>query len=75
MTKLPPGFTHELRTHLTEHNPPIDPLTGTPFIDLEHYCCGESTVQTKAISDPIIGIQAHTAFLLSSYVVQSLSCT
>ncbi|KAF9813686.1 hypothetical protein IEO21_05402 [Rhodonia placenta] len=40
MTKLPPGFTHELRTHLTEHNPPIDPLTGTPFIDLEHYCCG-----------------------------------
>ncbi|PCH43466.1 hypothetical protein WOLCODRAFT_132776 [Wolfiporia cocos MD-104 SS10] len=40
MTKLPPGFTHELRVHLGEHNPPIDPLTGIPFVDFENYCCG-----------------------------------
>ncbi|KZT04581.1 Metallo-hydrolase/oxidoreductase [Laetiporus sulphureus 93-53] len=40
MTKLPPGFTHEMRTHLTEHNPPIDELTGIPFVDFENYCCG-----------------------------------
>ncbi|EMD37544.1 hypothetical protein CERSUDRAFT_50292 [Gelatoporia subvermispora B] len=41
MTKLPPGFTLELRLHLSEdHKPPIDPLTGVPFVDLENYCCG-----------------------------------
>lgn len=38
-TQLPPGFTHELRQHLAD-NPPIDPLTGVPFVDLENYCCG-----------------------------------
>ncbi|OCH89009.1 hypothetical protein OBBRIDRAFT_43879 [Obba rivulosa] len=40
MTKLPPGFTLELRQHLSDHQPPIDPVTGVPFIDLENYCCG-----------------------------------
>ena len=40
--KLPPGFTHELRVHLSQ-DPPIDPLTGVPFLDLENYCCGEYT--------------------------------
>ncbi|KAI0915798.1 hypothetical protein AcV5_003620 [Taiwanofungus camphoratus] len=40
MTKLPPGFTHEMRQHLAEHDPPLDPLTGVPFIDLENFCCG-----------------------------------
>jgi len=39
MTKLPPGFTHELRQHLS-YQPPVDPLTGVPFIDLENFCCG-----------------------------------
>ncbi|TFK56459.1 hypothetical protein OE88DRAFT_1649765 [Heliocybe sulcata] len=39
MTKLPPGFKHELRQHLAEH-PVSDPLTGVPFVDLENYCCG-----------------------------------
>jgi len=45
MTKLPPGFTHELRQHLAEHNPPIDPVTGTPFVDFENYCCGERVMR------------------------------
>jgi 7,8-dihydropterin-6-yl-methyl-4-(beta-D-ribofuranosyl)aminobenzene 5'-phosphate synthase len=39
MTKLPPGFSHELREHLTNH-PVMDDVTGVPFIDLENYCCG-----------------------------------
>jgi 7,8-dihydropterin-6-yl-methyl-4-(beta-D-ribofuranosyl)aminobenzene 5'-phosphate synthase len=39
MTKLPPGFSHELRQHLADH-PPVDEKTGVPFIDLENYCCG-----------------------------------
>lgn len=41
MTKLPPGFTHELRQHLSQ-NPPVDEVTGVPFVDLENYCCGKS---------------------------------
>ncbi|OBZ67114.1 hypothetical protein A0H81_12902 [Grifola frondosa] len=40
MTKLPPGFTHEIRQHLNDQEPPIDSLTGVPFIDLENFCCG-----------------------------------
>ncbi|KAH9832331.1 beta-lactamase-like protein [Rhodofomes roseus] len=39
MTKLPPGFTHEVKLHLAD-NPPIDDVTGAPFLDLENYCCG-----------------------------------
>ncbi|KAI0081300.1 hypothetical protein K474DRAFT_1672045 [Panus rudis PR-1116 ss-1] len=39
-TKLPPGFSHELRQHLGEHDPPIDSVTGTPILDFENYCCG-----------------------------------
>ncbi|KAI5123956.1 hypothetical protein M0805_006368 [Coniferiporia weirii] len=38
--KLPPGFSSELSQHLSKHSPPIDELTGAPFIDLENYCCG-----------------------------------
>lgn len=39
--KVPPGFTHEMKYHLTELKPVIDPLTGAPIIDAENYCCGE----------------------------------
>ncbi|KAI0689972.1 beta-lactamase-like protein [Cytidiella melzeri] len=37
--KMPPGFTPELKYHLTELNPPIDALTGAPIVDAENYCC------------------------------------
>ncbi|KAG9084633.1 hypothetical protein FRC06_003965 [Ceratobasidium sp. 370] len=40
MTKLPPGFTHEIKGDLTERNPPFDQRTGVPFLDLDNYCCG-----------------------------------
>ncbi|KAF7966794.1 hypothetical protein HWV62_37001 [Athelia sp. TMB] len=39
MTKFPPGFSSEIREHLSA-NPPIDDLTNTPIVDLENYCCG-----------------------------------
>ncbi|KDN45575.1 hypothetical protein RSAG8_04899, partial [Rhizoctonia solani AG-8 WAC10335] len=39
MTKLPPGFTHEIKRHLT-HDPPYDARTQVPFVDLDNYCCG-----------------------------------
>lgn len=38
-SKLPPGFSHELRFHL-EHDATIDPVTGVPMMDFENYCCG-----------------------------------
>ncbi|EGO25584.1 hypothetical protein SERLADRAFT_348468 [Serpula lacrymans var. lacrymans S7.9] len=40
MTKLPPGFTHEMRQHLVDHSPPKDPRTGVPMLDFERLCCG-----------------------------------
>ena len=40
MTKLPQGFTHELRHHLTSKAPDVDPLTGAPVLPLEEFCCG-----------------------------------
>ncbi|KAJ1304836.1 hypothetical protein OPQ81_005970 [Rhizoctonia solani] len=39
MTKLPPGFTHEIRRHLSD-DPPYDPQTQVPFLDLDNCCCG-----------------------------------
>lgn len=43
MTKFPPGFSSEIREHLS-NNPPIDDVTNTPIVDLENYCCGELLV-------------------------------
>ena len=40
MTKLPPGFTHELRQHLNDPDVPVDDKTGVPIVDLDNYCCG-----------------------------------
>ncbi|KAH7339866.1 beta-lactamase-like protein [Rhizoctonia solani] len=39
MTKLPPGFTHEIKRHLAD-DPPYDARTQVPFVDLDNYCCG-----------------------------------
>ena len=39
MTKLPPGFMHEMRHHLT-HKAELDPETGVPILPLEDFCCG-----------------------------------
>jgi hypothetical protein len=50
MTKLPPGFTHEVKSQLV-HNPPFDERTKVPFLDLDNYCCGELTYIT--LSKPL----------------------
>lgn len=39
MTRLPPGFSQEIINHLT-NGPPVDKLTGVPYVDLDNYCCG-----------------------------------
>ena len=38
MTKLPPGFMHEMRLHLKAAE--LDPVTGVPILPLENFCCG-----------------------------------
>jgi len=53
--KLPPGFTHEIRNHLSQ-NPPVDEVTGVPFVDLENYCCGahgfSALIETQVEGSP-----------------------
>ncbi|TCD71649.1 hypothetical protein EIP91_007396 [Steccherinum ochraceum] len=39
-TKLPPGFTHEIKIHLGEHGHARNPVTGVPIMEFEKYCCG-----------------------------------
>ncbi|KAF8070550.1 beta-lactamase-like protein [Lyophyllum atratum] len=39
MTKLPPGFVHELPQHIQLYPEP-DEVTGVPVVDLDHFCCG-----------------------------------
>jgi len=39
MTKLPPGFIHELPQHVQLYPEP-DETTKVPVIDLDHFCCG-----------------------------------
>ncbi|QRV94285.1 metallo-beta-lactamase superfamily protein [Ceratobasidium sp. AG-Ba] len=45
MTKLPPGFTHEVKADLTQRNPPFDKRTGVPILDLDNFCCGERPLE------------------------------
>ncbi|VDB96760.1 unnamed protein product [Peniophora sp. CBMAI 1063] len=40
MTKLPPGFSHEIHQHLRDQQPTIDPTTGVPVLNFEKFCCG-----------------------------------
>lgn len=42
MTKLPPGFTHELPQHLQQHNHGVfDEQKEVPVLDFDRFCCGE----------------------------------
>ncbi|KAI0743339.1 beta-lactamase-like protein [Daedaleopsis nitida] len=58
MTKLPPGFIHEIPTHLSSANVPLDPLTGVPFVDLENYCCGAHGL-SALIETEVDGAEPH----------------
>ncbi|KAF9481515.1 hypothetical protein BDN70DRAFT_876153 [Pholiota conissans] len=41
MTKLPPGFTHELPQHLQQDNHgTFDERKGVPVLDFDRFCCG-----------------------------------
>ncbi|PPQ93782.1 hypothetical protein CVT25_013491 [Psilocybe cyanescens] len=41
MTKLPPGFTHELPQHLQQPSHGVfDKEKGVPVLNFDHFCCG-----------------------------------
>jgi hypothetical protein len=67
-TKLPPGFIHELPTHLRDH-PPVNPLTGVPIIDFENYCCGMYGFQLSRIQ---FTFQLSGAIGFSALIVKHL---
>jgi len=42
MTKLPPGFTHELQQHLNQPGHGVyDEAKGVPVLDFDNFCCGK----------------------------------
>lgn len=59
--KLPPGFTNEIRNHLTEHNPRRDPLTGAPFLELDDYCCGAHGFSALIVTKLFFGYETYTS--------------
>ncbi|CAK5281751.1 unnamed protein product, partial [Mycena citricolor] len=58
LTKLPPGFTHELPQHLSQNNPPLHehPVTGVPVLDFDTFCCGahgfSALIETQIAGEP-----------------------
>ena len=63
MTKMPPGFSGEVRNHLAD-DPPIDELTGVPILDLENYCCGEYHIVVRIVANSTLAFQALMDSLL-----------
>jgi len=50
MSKLPPGFTHELPQHLQQQEHGVfDEEKGVLVLDFDHFCCGTYTI-TSLIS-------------------------
>ena len=59
MTKLPPGFTHELPQHLQQKDHGThDDVKGVPVLDFDKFCCGRciASVEEWAL---IVAAGAH----------------
>lgn len=56
MTKLPPGFTHELPQHLQQHGHCVDTVMGVQALDFEKLCCGE--LAPSSVMDPALVLSA-----------------
>lgn len=67
MTKLPPGFTHELPQHLQQHGHCTDTVMGVPALDFEKFCCGEPIPEasiTASISLLLLGAHGFSALIV-----------
>ena len=74
MSKLPPGFTHEWRHHLSHKAPQVDPLTGVPILPLEEFCCGSHRPPLAAdgsITDNVGCLSTSAAHGFSALIVRA----
>lgn len=47
MTRLPPGFKHEVQQHLHQNgHGHYDEVKGVPVLDFDQFCCGKLDVHT-----------------------------
>jgi hypothetical protein len=74
MSKLPPGFTHEMRHHLTHKVPDLDPLTNVPIIPLENFCCGQQVGICLSPVSQSANTLCHTAAHGFSVLIVSYVC-
>ncbi len=73
MTKLPPGFTHEVTLHLQQDASSPDEVTGVPVLNFDKFCCGTYNIaQDVAHLDRF---QARMVSLRCSYgIILFLQC-
>ena len=65
MTKLPPGFTHELPQHLQQHGHSVDTVMGVPAFDFEKFCCGEPAIlSTETAGSIYLGAHGFSALIV-----------
>ncbi|KAF5320129.1 hypothetical protein D9611_010275 [Ephemerocybe angulata] len=55
MTKLPPGFTHELQQHIphSRRAEPGEPGAGVPVLDFNDFCCGAHGFAALIETEPV----------------------
>lgn len=72
MTKLPPGFVHEMRHHLTRKAAELDPVTGVPILPLGDFCCGSHAPlpiigRSMIISDIYLAAHGFSALIVCTW--------
>ena len=53
-----------MRLHLSEHDPPIDEVTGAPLLDFENYCCGNVLIFARSFALFLGQLRGDTCFPL-----------
>jgi hypothetical protein len=85
MTKLPPGFTHELQQHLQQGDAhgTYDEVKGVPVLDFDRFCCGKfldfkplcaMRHLLNAAKSNDIGAHGFSALIVSHHLRYNLYC-
>ncbi|KAF5320128.1 hypothetical protein D9611_010274 [Ephemerocybe angulata] len=63
MTKLPPGFTHELQQHIPHSRKAGtgEPGAGVPVLDFNDFCCGAHGFSALIETEPVLAIDGGDA--------------